>query len=519
MRKLSLASTEAERLHAQAALDRRRTAADRNRLGQFATPAELALEMAALGAQHLPARGGISLLDPAVGTGVFFYAARTALGPGRLGHAVGFEIDPEVAAACERLWGSFGLCICAADFCAASPPRAERDKANLVLCNPPYVRHHHLSAEQKARLQRDARDAGFAVSGLAGLYCYFLLLAHRWMAPGAVGVWIVPAEFLDVNYGRALKKYLAGRVALLRLHRFDPEDVQFADALVSSVVVVFRNEPTPLGHTVELTAGSRLSASRMSRTVPLPDLDPSRKWGSLFRVTTETQGNGAATDGTVRVGDLFRVRRGLATGANDYFILERRRAQDLGLPECFLRPILPSPRYIPGTVIEAAADGFPAGLPQLVLLDCDLPRAVIRERYPALDRYLAAGEQRGIAARYLPAHRSPWYRQESRPAPPLLCTYMGRQNGGRAIRFLRNRSAATAPNVYLLLYPRPALLAAQREEPDILDRVFRCLEESVSRLTTGGRVYGGGLSKIEPRELEAIELPAGPGVLGATYAR
>ena len=79
------------------------------------------------------------------------------------------------------------------------------------------------------------------------LYGYFLLLAHRWLAPGGVGVWVVPAEFLDVNYGQALKDYLATRVTLHRLHRFDPEDVQFADALVSSVVVALINVPPPVG--------------------------------------------------------------------------------------------------------------------------------------------------------------------------------------------------------------------------------------------------------------------------------
>ena len=54
---------------------------------------------------------------------------------------------------------------------------------------------------------------------------------------------------------------------------------------------------------------------------------------------------------------------------------------------------------------------------------------------------------------------------------------MGRQNGGRALRFLRNKSAATAPNVYLLLYPRPELQPVLRARPDLLERLFEALEE------------------------------------------
>jgi hypothetical protein len=104
-----------------------------------------------------------------------------------------------------------------------------------------------------------------------------LLLAHRWLAPGAASVWIVPAEFLDVNYGQALKHYLAARVTLHRVHRFDPEDVQFANALVSSVVLAFVNAPAPPGHRVELNSGGRLLEPSVIHEVALADLDPAAK--------------------------------------------------------------------------------------------------------------------------------------------------------------------------------------------------------------------------------------------------
>jgi hypothetical protein len=215
-----------------------------------------------------------------------------------------------------------------------------------------------------------------------------------------------------------------------------------------------------------------------------------------------------ADGAALTVGDLFSVKRGLATGANDFFILKRRQARELGLPEQFLRPILPGPRSIPGAWIDRASDGFPLGLPELVLLDCDLPLTEVQQRHPSLERYLRLGEAQGIPKRYLPAHRSLWYRQERRPPAPILCTYMGRQNGGgRAIRFLRNRSEATAPNVYLLLYPRPPLAVACRDDPKAIDLLFAALGEIAHGLADGGRVYGGGLNKIEPKELAAMILP------------
>ena len=84
------------------------------------------------------------------------------------------------------------------------------------------------------------------ISGLAGLYCYFLLLCHDWMEEQGLAIWLIPSEFMDVNYGVTLRRYLTERVTLLHIHRFCPTDVQFTDALVSSAVVVFRKTlPSP----------------------------------------------------------------------------------------------------------------------------------------------------------------------------------------------------------------------------------------------------------------------------------
>ena len=82
---------------------------------------------------------------------------------------------------------------------------------DVVLTNPPYVRHHHLAAEEKQRLRELAQNAtGLRLSGLAGLYCYFLLIAHAWLAENGLAAWLIPSEFMDVNYGRRGETILDG---------------------------------------------------------------------------------------------------------------------------------------------------------------------------------------------------------------------------------------------------------------------------------------------------------------------
>jgi adenine-specific DNA-methyltransferase len=233
----SIDTLERERTVLQAQLDSQKTQAERNRLGQFATPAVLAREILKYAAKLFPSGEKVHFLDPAIGTGAFYSALHAAFRADRVAEALGFEVDPVYAAAASKLWGTPGLEVKMSDFTQARPSA----RFNLVICNPPYVRHHHMRNDEKSRLQLYTYQASnMKITGLAGLYCHFLGLAHAWMIEGAVAGWLIPSEFKDVNYGLAVKRYLLDRVTLLHIHRFDPNDIQFADALVSSAVVWFR---------------------------------------------------------------------------------------------------------------------------------------------------------------------------------------------------------------------------------------------------------------------------------------
>jgi len=61
---------------------------------------------------------------------------------------------------------------------------------------------------------------------------------------------------------------------------------------------------------------------------------------------------------------------------------------------------------------------------------------------------------------------------------------------------------ATATNVYLMLYPKPALAKVLLDKPELLKEVWQALDRISDQVLMGeGRVYGGGLYKLEPREL------------------
>jgi hypothetical protein len=489
---------EERRQQEQARLDGLKTAQERNKWGQFATPPELALSLARY-AHSIQEGKPVRFLDPAIGTGSFYSALLQAFPPERIEAASGIELDPPFSETAAALWGNTGLRIVRGDFTEQRPPT---QRFNLVLTNPPYVRHHHLTASQKERLrQRLAQSLAFDVSGLAGLYCYFLLLCHDWMEDGGLAIWLIPSEFMDVNYGAALRRYLTERVTLLHIHRFCPTDVQFTDALVSSAVVVFRKLPPQPDHAARFSFGGPIEHPQKDSMVPLDTLRRSRKWTQFPGGALAANGNGEPT-----LGDIFSIKRGLATGANSFFLLNEADAQQLDLPRQFLKPILPGPRYLTREVIEALPNGDPDVSPRLYLLDCNEPEERVRTAWPRLYEYLQQGRAQNIQGTYLTSRRTPWYSQEQRPPAPFLCTYMGRANNGKhPFRFLWNRSQATAHNVHLMLYPQGRLRDALLAQPEIQARVFEALKRiDPADLISEGRVYGGGLHKVEPKELAQI---------------
>ena len=494
----TVAELEAWRLALQGELDAKRDARARNRMGQFATPAALAIDIQRYARAHLDNDEAVRFIDPALGTGAFYSAFLKVFPQTRIRAAAGYEIDPDYGKPALRLWSDMGLDVRLEDFTQAEIPEAT-EKFNLLVCNPPYVRHHHIANGEKQRLKLRTQDAcGVPLNGLAGLYCYFLGLSHAWMADGGLAGWLIPSEFMDVNYGVPVKRYLLDKITLLHVHRFDPGDMQFGDALVSSAVLWLRNASPRMGHKVRFTYGGTLERPQMERLVPVATLRRDPKWTRYPMRESYEVATGPVLD------DFFRIKRGLATGNNGYFILSVQEIERRRLPMEAFKPVLPGPRYVPDNEIKGDRMGNPVMERRLFLLDPPWQENEIKQRYPKLWAYLEEGRTNGIADRYLCRNRTPWYTQEHRPPAPFVCTYLGRSDNrnGRPFRFILNHSKATATNVYLMLYPHEFIQRVMQDEPEMKRQIWELLNRICPQAMLGeSRVYGGGLYKLEPREL------------------
>ncbi len=495
--------TEQERFKLQLNVDGTKSQEERNIHGQFSTPYALARQIVARSLSELPLSAPVSFLEPALGSGVFYSALMQEIGDHVILEAVGVEQDAAYAKIAAKLFSDKDFKVLIQDYFSFTRAAENRSRFNLLCTNPPYVRHHHVESSLKQELQIFVRDKlGLKISGLSGLYMYFVLLADALLAPGGVASWLIPSEFLYVNYGQPLRDYLSKQVTLLSIHQFDPDTVQFDDALVSSCVVTYKKTRPTGTASFKFSFGGSMVRPSETRTVDLNNRDSSQKW-SLLHFDEEVGLHGEQDV----LGDFFEIRRGVATGANEFFIVSSEVVKEYSIPSKFLKPILPSPRYLNQDVIEANPDGTPKIEKVKFLLDCNLPQDVVRERHPGLWQYFQAGKKQGLHERYLCASREVWYFQEKRAPSLFIASYMGRSNGnGQApIRFFLNHSQAIATNVLLHLYPKPALMGLFSENPERMKELLDLMNSTpLQEFMRIGRAYGGGLHKVEPGELKNL---------------
>ena len=495
----NIAYYNSERDRLQKSLDSQKTSKERNMKGQFATPYPLACSIMNK-AKSLCHKKNVTFIEPSIGLGAFYAAFRNVF-EDKAGHALGFEVDTHYCTPAKELWAKEDLEIRNVDFLKEE---TNGESFDLLVANPPYVRHHHLDTETKRDLQKKVmQNSGIKISGLAGLYCYFLILSEKWLTEGALSCWLIPSEFLDVNYGKAVKQYLLECVDLVCIHKFKADDVQFEDALVSSTVVYFR-KCKPTESKIEFSCGKDVDNPSKTKMINRSELNVSGKWSPLFDEDVMLSSN----SDECKIGNFFTVKRGVATGGNDFFIVDTDIIEKYHIPSKFLKPLLPSPRFLKEDIIASDKEGKIALPQKQYLFSCNLSEELLQEKYPSVWEYIQEGQKRGVNKGYICSHRPLWYHCEDRKPAPFIIPYMGRGDSSKKMfRFILNKTEAITTNVYLLLYPKENYSRCLADAKTLKD-VWNALNEVTSeQFAINGREYGGGLHKLEPQELLNLAVP------------
>lgn len=364
---------------------------------------------------------GLRVLDPACGGGALLAAAaRLARAVGaRLG-LLGIDVAP---LAIEAARGRLALLGAEAELVRGDALARPWPATDLVLANPPFLRHEAIPPEEKAI----AADAS-GLSRQADLSAHFAALAIR-RAPVAALVW---PRALDT--GRATAPLLSdararGGFALRLRSRAAGSFAASVDTLLA-VWCEGGAEGAPAEASVPLAELADAELAALARGTSSPRL-------RLHRAPAR------APEEALRLGEVCEVRFGTKTGCNAFFHL---RPAGGG---AYVSKLL-------GEVRLEATDVVPllATLKEALAPERAEPRSVLlrpREPSEAARRYLARGERAGVHARPTCAARSPWWRLAPGrdPAPVLYPAKVS----ARAFAFL-NAAGLWEDKKWHALFPR-----------------------------------------------------------------
>lgn len=387
-------------------------------------------------------------------------------------------------------------------------PTALPDQFDAIVCNPPYTRHHHLPDAYKSSWATVMeREYGMRLSRFSSLFAYFFVQASRMLSSTGRMAFITPATVFEASYSSRVKAFIRRQLRLRAIISFNEALSVFEGVDTAACITLVEGPGAPARNRVlhvqirewpgveavfqTIEQGGTVTTDwGSSREIDLSTLEPRRKWTVVGRDNDRFD-----NEHFVPLFTLARVVRGIATGANAFFVLSDEEVGKWGLGWTNLRSVLTKTREAPGYVFSQAdfdrlgREGKKRWL--LYLRGSVTPDT-------AAAGYVQYGESCGLHERSLVKTRPLWYMMEQRDPAPIYFTYLSR----RRSRFIYNQADVLALNVFLCIYPVPAI----SQDEAMLKALLAALNSLVAKdsLRHVGRTYGGDTIKVEPREMDQL---------------
>ena len=274
----------------------------------------------------------------------------------------------------------------AVDWRAEFPEVFSRGGFNIVVANPPYVRQEDIKPGTYKKSLTEQYTA--AATARSDLYCYFYARGLQLLADGGMHIFVCSNSWLDVGYGARLQGHLLKTAHVQAIYESAVER-QFSTADINTLISVIRKTrvlaDSDLTRFVSLRdifdtamndAALRREIPRKRSELQAAGMDKHRfvgdKWGgkylrapNIYHAILNNYG-----DKLARLGDVATVRRGITTGANNFFYLTTDDIDRWGIEPEYRRPVMTTPQESRSIAVD------PTTLPKQLFM-CHEDRGVL----------------------------------------------------------------------------------------------------------------------------------------------
>jgi adenine-specific DNA-methyltransferase len=455
--------------------------AHRQEFGQYFTEPAVARFMA----KWVVAGGSQAIFDPAFGLGAFYEATNACEFAGQF---TGMEQDPIVLEYFMAHSKTRNLQIKNEDYFANWGLRHE-----AVLCNPPYQRFQKFYGREKVAFAFQ-KKFGIKLSGYTNIASVFLIKSIYELAEKGRLAYIMPLEFINAGYGKIIKQIILDSGHLHSIIKLDCEKEVFPDATTSVGVLLFEKKdndsPINFYNIKNIKDLETIFQSKPNSVASRHELLANDKWIRHFSVNAEK----IEHDMLFHLDNYGRFSRGIATGANEFFVLSLAQLEEKQLALSEVTPCITKSAQIRTSIFSQGDLEH--------LAQNNSPVYLLNVREPLSSRasaYIKLGESLELHKRYLTKLRKPWFKNETRQPSPLLFGVFSRDG----FKVIRNHTQALNLTCYHGFIPN-------RLGQKYIDHIFLFLLSQAGRkiLSENMRQYGRALDKFEPNDLNHAQCPS-----------
>ncbi len=366
-------------------------------------------------------------------------------------------------------------------------------KYDLIIGNPPYISKKNIPSSQYDDALKIVEHYKIERGVLQNLWVAFVLASIKMLSDNGTIFFVLPFEFLQVQYAEKLRAFLESRFNTIEIITF--EERIFDDIEQDICLLYLSNEPKEkpyIKYSTYISAENRIKTfeSVIMRNKPL------KKWSNCILNDEETEKLSELAKLYPKVSTFGEISPGIVTGANSFFILSEQSVKKLSVPEQHVLPILTKSAIIPSLFSFKMVDFKELCGEKNRTHMLNLSNLEINDFSEELKKYITTGKMKKINAGYKCSHRKRWY------DVPLV-------KSGDVCFFKRYHKL-----------PRIIVNEAQIHTTDITYNVrFNsgydpasfafCFYNSLTLALCeyNGRFYGGGVGELVPTEFKNLTIP------------
>lgn len=440
-----------------------------------------------------------SILEPSCGDGVFLNALLKSKYVNNVDKVIGVEIDEEEANKAS-LDLPANMKITNDDFIKLYNKSLKKERYDLILGNPPYIRYQYLDDVQR-EIQSDILvHNGMKSNKLINAWVCFLVAAVELLNEGGKIAFVIPAEILQVAYAEDLRLFLSNTLEKITIITF--EELVF-EGIEQEVVVLIGTKNIKKAITGAKIAIKQLTNLECLKHLDIKDIEhkdikhTKEKWTQYF-VNDDHVGLINDIKGDKRfntLGSLGKVNVGITTGNNKYFSVNKEVVDKYELNNVVI-PLIGRSSHAHGIYftmedwrlnVNKGKNAYLISFPQ------DVEYSDYSERHKD---YIQKGEEEEQNIGYKCKIRNRWYIVPSIWVPDA---FLLRRNNTFPKFVLNNIEAVSTDTMHRIKF----------NEGVNRDKVLLSYYNSITFAFTeiNGRSYGGGVLEILPGEASNIVLP------------